>query len=109
MSKKKEPNEEIIFRVATLFFEGRSVREIAEQVNTELRPDKPLNRESVYPLLAERGDYGSCGWWHPSRAGWPPRLPGSSPAIPNTSPSSVRKGSTSTATSRTSRRRLPWT
>ncbi|MGO8691951.1 MAG: hypothetical protein ACLQLG_20210 [Thermoguttaceae bacterium] len=53
MSKKKEPNEEIIFRVATLFFEGRSVREIAEQVNTELRPDKPLNRESVYPLLAE--------------------------------------------------------
>jgi DNA-binding transcriptional regulator LsrR (DeoR family) len=53
VSKKNEPNQDIVFRVATLFFAGMSAREIAERVNKELRPAKPLNRESVYPLLAE--------------------------------------------------------
>ncbi len=52
MSKKTEPDKDVVFRVATLFFSGLGAREIAEQVNKELRPAKPLNRESVYPLLA---------------------------------------------------------
>jgi DNA-binding transcriptional regulator LsrR (DeoR family) len=53
MSKKSGLDEEVVFRVATLFFDGLSARDIAEQVNRELRPAKPLNRERVYPLLAE--------------------------------------------------------
>ena len=51
--KRNEPNEDVVFRVAQLFFHGKTVREIADRVNQELRPAKPLNRESVYPLLAE--------------------------------------------------------
>ena len=34
------------------FSKGKTVREIADAVNKELRPEKLLNRESVYPLLA---------------------------------------------------------
>ena len=48
---KSEHDPAVVFLVAKLFFEGVSVRTIAERVNTEL-PERPLNRESVYPLLA---------------------------------------------------------
>ncbi len=43
----------IVFRVATLFFEGMSTAKIAAQVNQEMRPEKPLTREGIYPLLRE--------------------------------------------------------
>ena len=51
--KKNEHDSAIVFRVAHLFFQGMPVREIAETVNSELRPPRPLTRESVYPILAE--------------------------------------------------------
>ena len=54
MSKKKDPNEEIVFRVATLFFEGMSVREIAERVNAELRPEQTAQPRERLPA-AGRG------------------------------------------------------
>ena len=52
-SKKNEPDPKVVFRVADLFFQGASVRDIAKTVNDEFPLAKPLNRESVYPLLAE--------------------------------------------------------
>jgi DNA-binding transcriptional regulator LsrR (DeoR family) len=51
--KKTEPDPNIVFLVAKLFFDGMTVREIADQVNAQFKLTKQLNRESVYPLLAE--------------------------------------------------------
>ena len=51
--KKIEANPDVVFLVAQLFFEGLSMREIARKVNSQMKLAKPLNRESVYPLLAE--------------------------------------------------------
>ena len=49
--KKSEPDSTLVFLVAKLFFQGKKVREIVQQVN-KLIPGKVLKRESVYPLLA---------------------------------------------------------
>jgi len=51
--RRNEADPNVVFLVAKLFFDGMRVREIAQQVNAELRPAKRLNREAVYPLLAE--------------------------------------------------------
>ena len=51
--RKIESDPKVVFRVAQLFFEGVSVREIAKIVNEEFRLARPLNRERVYPLLAD--------------------------------------------------------
>src|SRR5438309_1675790 len=52
----KDPN--LVFRVAQLFFEKNKASAIADQINRESKPQPPLTRESVYPLLAEARDMG---------------------------------------------------
>jgi hypothetical protein len=58
--RKYNPHEDdvLIFRVAQLFFEGKSATQIAEQINHEMDLQKRLTRESVYPLLAKAQSYG---------------------------------------------------
>ncbi len=58
MNHSISDEEVIVFRIAQLFFEGMKVREIAECVNKELRPEKPLTRETVYPRLAKAKELG---------------------------------------------------
>lgn len=98
-SKKNEPDPKVVFRVADLFFQGASVRDIAKTVNDEFPLAKPLNRESVYPLLAERTAGTLYGWCRLSKVNSPRRLPANSPAIPNTLRWSVRTGNISTNSS----------
>jgi DNA-binding transcriptional regulator LsrR (DeoR family) len=50
--KRSERDPNLVFLVAKLFFDGKKVREIVEDVN-KLMPAESLNREGVYPLLAE--------------------------------------------------------
>lgn len=51
--KKTSTDTDVVFLVAQLFFEGVKIKDIAQRVNEQLSPEKPLNRESVYPLLAQ--------------------------------------------------------
>ena len=42
----------VIYRVAELFFQGKSAPAIADMINKELQPHPALSRLDVYPLLA---------------------------------------------------------
>jgi DNA-binding transcriptional regulator LsrR (DeoR family) len=50
-------NDALVFRIAQLFIGERgnnlSPKDIAEQVSQEFRRQPPLNREAIYPLIAE--------------------------------------------------------
>ena len=54
----KARSKEVVFRIAELFFEGKKVTTIRDEVNDQLKPDPPLTREAVYPLLSKAISYG---------------------------------------------------
>ena len=51
-------SDEIVFRIAKLFFEGKKVTQIKEIINDDVSPNPSLTREAVYPLLAKAIDLG---------------------------------------------------
>ena len=66
MSLKRKVPDPNIFRIASLFFEGWKVRDIAEKLG--------LSREAVYPLLGAPGSRGTSVWFPPSRKPSRPKL-----------------------------------
>ena len=58
MSYKTVADPELVYRVAELFFENKKMKDIADQVNRELKPSTKLTRESIYPLLIKARSAG---------------------------------------------------